>query len=239
VAIFYRSKRPYLVKNKLISKYGALAYGIIFFSTLLFVLTKISFNLSNKSLILAIFLLFVPILLWVRYLMSKEKRNLFSYGSGLSGELNTEDELAKLSDEYLVFCDIKIPPNKWNVDFIVVGPTGLLALEVKNHKGKVSNKGKDLLLNGKIPKNNFLKQVKGEARSISKHLEGKLDSKFYVKPILIFSNPGATMDFGLKPVDNVYVINKFYLERLVKSFKLVNWNFNKKKVVEELELLKK
>ena len=196
---------------------------------------KITFNLSNAPLFLALFLLFTSILLWVKHLMSKERRNLFSYGTGLSGELNVEKELTKLSDEYIVFCDVKIPPNKWNIDFVVVGPTGLLALEVKNHKGKVSFNEKGLLLNSKTFEKNFLKQVKGEARSLSKYLEEKLVSSFYVKPILIFSYPGTTMAFGLKPVDDVYVINKFYLENLINSFGYVNWNIKKKKILETLE----
>jgi hypothetical protein len=241
MAIFYRSKRPFLIKNKLISKYATIVYGLFFFGTLWYVLTRVFLNLLYLfdlfTLLIASIIVFGPILYITRKLMNSEKKLFFGYNSGLVGEISVENELTKLSDEYIIFCDIKIPPNKGNIDFVVVGPSGLLVLEVKNHKGEIGFSEGNLLRNGSIPEKNFLRQVKGNARSVSKYLGSKLNLEFYVKPLLIFSNPRTTMTFGLKPVDNVYIINKYYLERLMHSFRSVNWNFKKQEVVKVLEEL--
>ena len=64
--------------------------------------------------------------------------------SGAYGELRTLKELRKLSDDYYVFCDLKIALKDYKryhgnrnlksaqMDFTVVGPTGIFLIEVKN-----------------------------------------------------------------------------------------------------------
>ncbi|HUT00130.1 MAG TPA: NERD domain-containing protein [Candidatus Thermoplasmatota archaeon] len=87
---------------------------------------------------------------------SKEKNGLISYVDrldgltkspeywGAVGEINVLQELRKLDDRYHVLCDVNIQLKKyvsyngqWNLrsaqmDFVVVGPTGIYVLEVKN-----------------------------------------------------------------------------------------------------------
>ena len=64
--------------------------------------------------------------------------------SGAYGELRTLKELKKLSDDYYVLCDLKITLGDYvryrgnrnlksaQMDFTVVGPTGIFLIEVKN-----------------------------------------------------------------------------------------------------------
>jgi hypothetical protein len=56
---------------------------------------------------------------------------------GARGEKRTAEELAKLPDDYVVFHDFAFRRNEhewhdWNLDHIVIGPTGVFVLETKN-----------------------------------------------------------------------------------------------------------
>lgn len=87
---------------------------------------------------------------------SREKNGLISYINrldgltkspeywGAAGELKVLQELRKLDDRYHILCDVNIQLQKyvsynreWNLrtaqmDFVVVGPTGIYVMEVKN-----------------------------------------------------------------------------------------------------------
>jgi len=61
------------------------------------------------------------------YILVKTVRE---YLSGIIGEKKVAEELAVLPDDYHVFFNIKIR-NKGDIDAVVVGPTGVFAIEVK------------------------------------------------------------------------------------------------------------
>ena len=46
-----------------------------------------------------------------------------------------------------------------NVDHVVLGEKGFYVIETKSHKGRVTAKGRDLLLNGRSPQKDFVKQA--------------------------------------------------------------------------------
>lgn len=62
--------------------------------------------------------------------------------AGVEGEVNALERLKRLPDEFTLFNRVKLPdgqlPNGWReLDFVVVGPTGLWVVEVKNTPGHV------------------------------------------------------------------------------------------------------
>ena len=93
---------------------------------------------------------------------------------------------------------------KFNIDHVVVGPTGVFSIETKywkkpagpNHQ--IFYDGKKILVDGRAPDTDPLIQAVAGARTVQAILEGRTGKRFDVKPIVVFlgwytaSNPGAT-----------------------------------------------
>jgi hypothetical protein len=123
----------------------------------------------------------------------------------------------KLPPPFIVFEDVNIS-NKGNIDFVVIGPTGIFAIDVKSYKGEILFNGKNLLINEKPFRKNILGQVKAEAFELNQYLKSKIEWDYFVKPVLVFSNHKSFMQFGFRPVDGVFVIKTpFLVELLTKG----------------------
>ncbi|MDD5706439.1 MAG: nuclease-related domain-containing protein [Kiritimatiellae bacterium] len=69
---------------------------------------------------------------------------------GADGEREIIPYLKKLPDTYTVVCDLDFADSYGNIDHLVIGPTGIFAIDVKNWKGTVAADGKgELLINGR------------------------------------------------------------------------------------------
>lgn len=163
----------------------------------------------------------IVVLLILAYKFYKEDDVISdNYYRGRKGEHIIFKELTKLPNEFSIFCDIKIK-HPYNIDFVVLGPTGIFAIEVKSHAGKINYANRKITINNIIPQEkDFIKQAKGEAGSIADYLKEKTNIDYWVNPVLAFSNPKALMYFGLKPMDDVFVVQRGFLLQLIKS---ANW----------------
>lgn len=131
-------------------------------------------------------------------------------------------ELTKLSDEFVVFQDVKIGENKWNIDFVVLGPTGIFAIETKSHKGKIDFNGESLTHNGFIfSEKDPLNQAMGEAFAVRDYFKEKLGEDIFVRPVLVFASFWARMRFGFNAVKGVYVLQKRFLINFINSHQCV------------------
>ena len=69
---------------------------------------------------------------------------------GADGERDFAKFLNELPDTYTVICDLDFADSYGNIDHLVIGPTGVFAIDVKRWSGNVTSDGKgELLLNGK------------------------------------------------------------------------------------------
>lgn len=58
---------------------------------------------------------------------------------GREGEGRVLQEIKKIyGSEYRVYKNFRIPGRKWDIDFVIVGPRGVIVLEVKNYTGQMS-----------------------------------------------------------------------------------------------------
>ena len=145
---------------------------------------------------------------------SKSSKN---YHQGSKGEKEIFKELLKLGDEYTVFCDVVIKP-PYNIDFVVLGPAGVFAIEAKSHSGFVDVENKQVTIDKKVPREkDFLSQTRAEAASLKNYLKDATNYDFWIDSVLAFSSPAAKMRFGLKPVDNVHIVQKTFLLPLLKQ----------------------
>lgn len=82
--------------------------------------------------------------------MDKQIRLARAEEDGADGEREFVKFLKDLPDTYTVVSDLDFADSYGNIDHLIIGPTGLYAIDVKNWRGTVSSDGKgELLYNGK------------------------------------------------------------------------------------------
>ncbi len=121
------------------------------------------------------------------------------YSSGIAGEQAVWKELYNLPAGYRAYHDLLLGKNMTNIDFIVTGPCGVVAVEAKNHYGRVTTNGVGVLINGRPTAVNMLGQAGFEAKSLAEFLEAKATGKIYVASVLVFANPKTYVDVPGQP----------------------------------------
>lgn len=217
MASIYGHPSRYLNANKTISVYGAFAYLLYFTIIIGIVIWRLSIASFSLPAVFAITIVFGPLLLVTDSLMRKEESLMYKFRSGILGEKLIGDELKKLDANYTVFQDVHVPGKKENIDFVVVGPTGIFAIEVKNHHGKVGFNGDELTLNDKSFEKDFLRQTMREATSLHDYLVSSGVINAFVTPIIVFSHRFAVVRFGIQPIKNVRVIQYRWLLKMITS----------------------
>jgi len=243
MAKIYGCKSKYLVSNdNKLWIIGTLIVPIIsiiiWYYTSKFIL-NISVSKINIYVIFAFFILiFFGFKKFFKFADKTQKLSIWisnKFHKGWKGEEEVLNVLKNLSDNYIVFYDVSLY-NKGNIDFVLLGPCGLLAIEVKSHYGNFSYQFNDLLNNGYTCKRNFIKQAKRGAVSLNKYLLEKINKNIFVIPILVFSNKYSKIKFGFNQIDGCYVIKKEWLIELITKLPCV---FNQNDInLVELELSK-
>lgn len=125
-----------------------------------------------------------------------------NYFDGDTGELEVEKNLKQLPDDYAVIPDLK-KPFGGNIDFVVIGPTGVFALEVKYTKRHYN----------RFWKRDPAKQAMKNATSLGNYLRKELkDPYFFVKPVVVFNSKQY-----IKKKDSVRIISEDQLVSLLNE----------------------
>lgn len=185
------------------------------FMTVLFLMivtyTIVYFNLQRLPIVVTLlgpFIFLASLKFLDRFIDINEIGSNKAY-RGLKGESEVLASLQKLSDDFSVFRGVQIN-GPWDVDFIVVGPTGVFTVEAKSHRGTIGFNGTQLTRNGYLfPGKDILKQAMSQAMSTHDYLLKATGEDTFVKPLLVFAR--AKVRFGLKPVHNVLVIQTQWL----------------------------
>jgi len=164
-------------------------------------------NIVGLGLVLVYLILNKPI--------NREIRLKWDYAYGLLGEQSVQQLLVSLPDSYIVISNVVLPGKQSNIDFVVVSPNGVFAIEVKSHKGRISYDGQQLLRYGRKFERDFLWQTKSEVSDLNSYLKHLNIETPVIEPILVFSSRFASVRFGKKLIDGVTVIGaKWLLERI-------------------------
>jgi hypothetical protein len=150
-------------------------------------------------------------------------RRIESYFVGARGEEKVALELRRLPDDYHIFHDYVA--GKYHVDHVVVGPSGIYAVETKNWHTQVTvEDGYILYGEQRLPSKNPLKQAKAQRMAVSKVLKEKnLNSD--VIPVLCFAS--NTFVEKYVNIDQVDVMN---------LSELVEWISKKEQIFTSLEV---
>jgi hypothetical protein len=132
---------------------------------------------------------------------------------GFRGERAVGQHLDKLRAKgYHIFHDVPSGDNA-NIDHVIIGPTGVYAVETKTHskpiKGKceVTYDGTQVLINGFAPDRNPIVQALAEARSLRKLLAELTAIEVDVQPVVIYL---GWYVISLKSRSEVSVTNEKY-----------------------------
>lgn len=137
--------------------------------------------------------------------MQNKAENIFD---GWDGEIDIRDELKKLPSEFKYIYDLS--GEYGNVDFVVVGPSGVFAIEVKNiEKG---------LLDSPFFYRKNLKQARRGSAFVYELVKKNLGIDLYVEPVLVSAHKKVDVKFGFKKQDGVYVINIKWVQKFFEEY---------------------
>jgi len=143
-----------------------------------------------------------------------ERGHVDSWAIGAVGESKVGKRLEKLPPDFKVFHDRKIPGSKANIDHIVVGPTGVFAIETKNVAGKVAVVNRELRIAGR--RKAFGEQAWREAVAVQGVIAPVLASlALDVTPILCFTK--ADLPTGSPSTEGVPLLYPRGMVRTIKS----------------------
>lgn len=237
MAKLYGQPGKYSFRMAIISFIAGLSYFIIGSVTAWLMVVKNGNRLLDPIIILVLVIIYGPLLFIIYYLFRKENSTSLKFIQGLKGESHVGLEIQKtLSDDYTIYRNAIIRREYGDIDFILIGPTGIFILEVKSHNGLIKLEGNQLIRNGNKLEKDFLKQARGKALALHNFLKDRLQVDIFVIPVVVFANR-AKMNFGLNPVEKVYVIQKYWLNKLMDSFPSHQFPVSRKIIEDQLAIL--
>lgn len=128
-------------------------------------------------------------LVWTAVSLLKGVRRIESFYKGARGEEKVAGIIRSFSPQYHVFNDFVAQGR--HVDHVVVGPTGVYAVETKNWRGRVTEEEGHILVDGHLPSRSPLAQVVKESQLVKTTL-AKAGWTGDVTPILVFASDTFT-----------------------------------------------
>lgn len=178
--IFKKNKIIFLIIKLII---GATYLWILFI--FLFMIQRTSFS------IFGIILASVICYLAYRSIHKEEEQNKKdinknnnTWGKGSEAESFVGKSLMQLTQEYKVIEDLNT--GRGNIDYIVIGPTGIFTIEVKASRGRVSYSNGQLLINSAVLLKNYLYQTEAERYWLFRELNQHFNRSYPVTGLLEF-----------------------------------------------------
>lgn len=130
-------------------------------------------------------------------LMDKQIRLARAEEDGADGEREFLKFLKDLPDTYTVVCDLDFADSYGNIDHLIIGPTGVFAIDVKNWRGTVSPDGKgELLYNGKPTDKPQIRHFTRRAMDLRERLKALTKLDPYVQCVFAFLRTRVEANWG-------------------------------------------
>ena len=157
----------------------------------------IGYALALRSPVAFVFLAVVTGLFWLvrRYCNRLEKKRE-AWEHGLEGEVVVGRSLVRmLPDSYHVVHDLQTKYG--NIDHVVVGPTGVFAVETKNWRGWVTSDGNgELLLNGKATDKPYVKRFTGRIMALRDRWTVLAETDRFIQGVMVFASAYEDAKWG-------------------------------------------
>ncbi len=229
MAKVYGASSLYLERQKNLAGFkesiGLIISVILCFALLVFFTYGLVFGrgIITKITLLTLFISLISFLYW-SYRYSVRRENFYN---GQQGEELVLESLKTLPDNYSIFYDVKFYKKRGNMDFVVMGPTGIFAIEVKNRR-TFNLRQSDL------------NQTMRSAMYLKNYLAEYYNQKFFVQAVLVVVNKSGNQlrynhTKNIAIVDHVEVlhyilsrkdvsrtVNILYLQNFLQKFVLHN-----------------
>jgi hypothetical protein len=189
----------------------------------------------NNFYVSSVFFLVYLFVLGGVYYVVRWAANTDKWIKGGDGESVVRDLLVSLPDEYIAYQSIKITGTPYDIDFVVVGPTGIFTIDAKNIKGFIGYSNGRLTQNGYSVKKNILWQAQQESKFIHQLIQDKLGAIEKVHPVLCFTSKFSKLRFGRKPVKGVTIIRLEWLNDVITKNYFYRYTINRKLIEQELK----
>jgi len=121
---------------------------------------------------------------------SREWKRGISFRRGIQGERKVSEKLQYLSDEFFVLNDLALRPNSGNIDHVVLGPTGIFAIETKHRTETIQSHEPENDTSPRSPVRAVIEQAKSRARLLYVYLRKHMGDVFrrgaFVQPLVVF-----------------------------------------------------
>lgn len=117
--------------------------------------------------------------------------------NGADGERNFIKYLTDLPDTYTVVSDLDFADSYGNIDHLIIGPTGVFAIDVKNWKGAVTPDGKgELLLNGKPTDKPQVRYFTRRTMDLKARIKALTTLEPYIQCVFVFMHTHVEAKWG-------------------------------------------
>ncbi|MGA2675718.1 MAG: nuclease-related domain-containing protein [Methanobacterium sp.] len=187
--------------------------------------------------ILGLSLLFILVIVGM-FMVSYGYYNGESWRKGARGEKLVANHLSKLPKEYITINDVKIPNLVGNIDHVVVGPSGIYAIETKNYSScYFADEDYWYYCNSRQKaKTNPAKQAKIQALKLNEFISEQAENtlnRLYVHPIVVPINSNLIF---FQEIESYSIV---FPDKLVEFISKKHNNFNSNDVEIVTKILSK
>ncbi|PKO12837.1 MAG: hypothetical protein CVU39_22125 [Chloroflexi bacterium HGW-Chloroflexi-10] len=123
--------------------------------------------------------------------------------------------LENLGEDFLPIHDVV--SQFGNIDHVLIGKEcGMILIETKAHGGKIRIDNGVLLVNGKLPEKDFIKQTLNNTYWLRDRIEKELGIKPWIHSVIVFTNAFVSAP---QPIKGISVINKKFLTKFIEQNK--------------------
>jgi len=197
-------KRHY--SRRMLIALAILVVGILFFLTERIFLGYVHKPAILIGLLVGLFLVLKVVMSFFESAGKKAKTIEGKYERGAIAEESIGELLGKLPGENLVLHDV---PSKFgNIDHVIISRTkGLILVETKSHRGRITAEGDNLLIDGRPPAKDFIRQTLNNCYWLKEWIKDNLGLEVWVNCVIVFTNGFVTIRGKIKGVS---VINAKY-----------------------------
>ncbi|MGH7825637.1 MAG: nuclease-related domain-containing protein [Candidatus Binatia bacterium] len=153
------------------------------------------------------------------------------------GESELTLALQSLPEEYLVLSSLALPDSMGNVDYLLIGPNGIFAIETENYSGYVKCYEEQWFVNG-YRMRSFSKEAKRNSMAVTSSIAGLFignrSKTPSVVPLLLFVNPLAKLKLYRPTLSVLRVKDLVDFIRTYDATRPITEN-EKKAIVEHLQ----
>lgn len=142
---------------------------------------------------------------------------------GEKAEIQVASILNNVKGDKIIFHDIN--KGRGDIDHIVMSKEhGLFLIETKSHHGNITVENNMILINGKMPEKDFIKQTLRNISWLKEQIKKNTGLDVWVEAIIVFTN-GFVKEW--KPVNGIKIRNAKYLLKTIEESKSNKYIINK------------